>query len=185
MNAAGTLQPVDVDGDGTTDYFIYAPPEGVGVDEVAVARAARHAKRREIAPRAFAGFVSDMLHERQEVDARATYEHALGMEQLVAEWGDCFDANVATAAGLMAELGFGPRLIGDPRLLYSFHLIASRLAGKDEAAVAPDAAVQHEALAAIRAIRSDAAHPYHDGAHPAHRLAVADMEGLYRIAYPG
>ena len=51
--------------------------------------------------------------------------------------------------------------------------------------MAPDAAVQEQALAAIQAIRGDCAHPYHDGAHPAHGLAVEDMEGLYRIAYPG
>ncbi|NQV79099.1 MAG: hypothetical protein HQ495_01025 [Alphaproteobacteria bacterium] len=185
MEMTGSLQPVDVDGDGVTDYYIYAPPQGVTVNDTAVAREAQHAKRRGIAPRAFAGFVNDMLHERKAHDTRAAYEHALGMEQLQAEWGDYFDANVATAAGLMAELGFGPQLIGDPRLLYSFHLIASRLMGKEDARAAPDAAIQEQALAAIRAVRGDAAHPYHDGAHPAHGLAVEDMEGLYRIAYPG
>lgn len=178
------LQPIDADGDGITDYYIYAPPEGVAVNDTSVSHAAWCARRHGIAPRAFAGFISDMLYAKKAQNDHAAYEHARGMEQLRAEWGAYFEDNVADAAALMTDLGFGPRLAGDPRLLYSFHLIASRLAGKDAADPAPDAVERERALAAIRAVRADAEHPYHHAAHPAHRRAVADMEGLYRIAYP-
>lgn len=38
----------------------------------------------------------------------------------------------------------------------------------------------HDARAAIAAIEGDASHPYHDGHHPRHREAVAEVRRLYQ-----
>ena len=136
------------------------------------------------------------------IGADATQNHAVratqlaaGQQELKNEWGADYDKNLKVTQagfkefadegmiGLVKELGID----GDPRVLRFFHKLGMQL-GEDksvkDAAGGAEAEVG-DALKQIADIRNDKNHAFHDPNKAGHKEAVARMNQLYGIAYPG
>jgi len=114
-------------------------------------------------------------------------------EALRGEWGAAFDRNVGLAARAVVESG-GKDLLkfldetglgNHPALVKAFAKIGSILA--DEGYMEGDiegSAAPTEARDRIQNILNDKSHPYWNTAASNHKEALAEMQGLYQIAYP-
>lgn len=113
--------------------------------------------------------------------------------ELKNEWGAAFDRNLGLAARAVIESG-GKDLLkflddtglgNHPALIKAFAKMGQILA--DEGYMEGDIAgtsAPSEARDRIESILSDKSSPYWDASNPGHKAALAEMQGLYQIAYP-
>jgi len=109
------------------------------------------------------------------------------------EWGPAFDRNVGLAARAVIESG-GKDLLkflddtglgNHPALIKAFAKVGNILSsegymeGDIEGSSGPS-----EAKDRIESILGDKSHPYWDAQNPGHKNALAEMSGLYKVAYP-
>lgn len=139
------------------------------------------------------------------IGADATANHqaraqatAAAQGELKNEWGANYDKNLALTQRAFKELTDGGKdpiaevlketgLHADPRVLRFFHKLGLQLG--EENIVKPEGAGAEaevgDALGKIAAIRNNKEHAFHDPSKAGHKEAVAEMNKLYTIAYPG
>lgn len=137
----------------------------------------------EVDQQAMEKFSSEMDTQRQE---------ALG--SLKKEWGVAFEANAQRANRLIREIAddkdweFFEKtdLTNSPQMTRLLGKLADKVYGeaeiKDGGEIRGGRLTPSEALLKIDELKSDKA--YMDGNHPNHKNAVAEMNKLYKMAYP-
>lgn len=192
------------------DGYTLKLPEGVVTDpEVLKANFAK-AHELGLSQKQLEGMYGHMHDQGTAIQARAKADYdgkvAASVQALKTEWGAAYDQKMAQArrgiehydkeAGLKGELMKAledANLINNPGMAKIFQILGSRLGedpgltGKASGSEALQSPV--EAQQSINALRTDQTFMKNymnpNKRDPAHIEAVAKMEGLYKIAYPG
>ena len=133
--------------------------------------------------------------EQTALQKAGQYDEAVG--KLKKEWGDKFDANVASAKRVLRKFG-DPEitahleqtgLTNDPVLVKFLSKIGGAMTddvfvGNPGSGGGNDFLSGEMAKKQIEKVMADRSHPYHDVTHADHKTAVENMARLFNIAYP-
>lgn len=173
--------------------------EGVKMDDAVLKKVSEIAHSKGILPWQMEAVINGFheaakgMQEQQTATAQANFQKQV--DSLKSAWGKEYEAKVKEANAAMhfllpdtadqqalVDAGFGSnpavlRLLANARKLMSDDQLLG--SGSGSLAMSPE-----DALQKARAIQGDPTHPYRNASHPNHKAAKAEVQALYKIAFP-